>query len=630
MIRLIFILFFSSFCISFAGYWEVQIPTRIEDESKKYLKADFYSTDTTIGKPTILIQTPYNKNIYRYMWGKPVAKENILPFIDTLNFNYVIVDWRGFFGNKDKEIALYDRGLDGYDIVEWIAQQIWSDGQVGTLGGSALGTIQYQTAKHQPPHLVCAAPWIKDYRTLYENYYYGGVLRLQHVLSLANLGFGVSYQSITEFYLYSKVWENVEANSEYSDQFNIPMFLCTGWYDHFPNDIIQGFELICQNSYTDVRDDHKLMIGPWDHSNIGKLKQGDLEYQEAVSIPQERLRQFFGYYLLKEKNGWPLKPRIEYFDTGARVWHETDKELFVETDTLKLYLTNDMMLFHDFQDTGTDFSYSYDPLDPSPTIGGAVFDPFNTDVVSGPVDQYDVLNRNDNIAFVSDNSIEFIKLEGSIRVHLFISSDRKDTDFAVRLCDVYPDGKWVILNQAIQRMRFRYSLNTEELMVPNEIYEVGIKLEPITHTFDNGHRLGLIISSSNYPFFDLNLNNGEELYENGDTLIAKNTIYVSGDNPSYILIPTNSNTSVERQTNDDYNVVVFPIPSIDMMFVKSDVHFESYSIFDMTGRLVSEGLFSTEVDEIKQIYTNILQNGIYILKLSIDKYEHTKKFIINR
>jgi uncharacterized protein len=106
--------------------------------------------------PTILVQTPYNRLLFNL--GLPMG---IGTNLDAYSYNFVIMDWRGFYGAA---AAAYSgsptRGEDGYDAVEWIASQSWSDTVVGTWGPSALGKAQFLTAKENPPHLKCMVPLV--------------------------------------------------------------------------------------------------------------------------------------------------------------------------------------------------------------------------------------------------------------------------------------------------------------------------------------------------------------------------------------------------------------------------------------------------------------------------------------
>ncbi|MBK6932973.1 MAG: CocE/NonD family hydrolase [Saprospirales bacterium] len=118
--------------------YTVNIPAR----DGKTLAADVYVPSGCMSCPTILIQTPYNKNLFRL--GLPLGTQQNLH---ASPYNWVVVDWRGFYGSAAAAVAQPNRGLDGYDVIDWIADQPWSNKKVGTWGPSALGGIQYQTAK---------------------------------------------------------------------------------------------------------------------------------------------------------------------------------------------------------------------------------------------------------------------------------------------------------------------------------------------------------------------------------------------------------------------------------------------------------------------------------------------------
>jgi len=152
---------------------EVNIPM----SDGQTLKADIYLPTGWTSGPTILIQTPYNKNLYHL--GLPLGIGLGQP---NMQYAIVILDWRGFWGSS---AAAYQgapaMGEDGYDVVEWIAAQSWSDGNIGTWGPSALGKVQFATAKEHPPHLKCIVPVVAASQTNYEEYYPGGSYRVAEV-----------------------------------------------------------------------------------------------------------------------------------------------------------------------------------------------------------------------------------------------------------------------------------------------------------------------------------------------------------------------------------------------------------------------------------------------------------------
>ncbi|MCZ7556866.1 MAG: CocE/NonD family hydrolase [Bacteroidia bacterium] len=296
-------------------YQETDIPVR----DGKTLKADLYIGGGIDRKPVILVQTPYNRLVYRVSLGR---KGSNFP-LDTSAYHYVFVDWRGFYGSAAAAVPGYDRGLDGYDIVEWLAAQPWCNGKIGTYGGSALGMIQFQTARHKPPHLVCAAPAIIDYRTEYSDYYCQGVLRYEHVQSLERLGF-TSSALITSRPAENAVWDLIRNQSDYPEEIAVPLLMCSGWFDHYPADVLRAFADLRTRSDARVRSQHKLLMGPWTHSEVDLETQGDLRFPEAVDVFRDAALQFFAYHLLGAKNGWPLQPALRYFQMGENSWETAD------------------------------------------------------------------------------------------------------------------------------------------------------------------------------------------------------------------------------------------------------------------------------------------------------------------
>ncbi|HOQ29087.1 MAG TPA: CocE/NonD family hydrolase, partial [Armatimonadota bacterium] len=166
------------------------IETAIPMRDGKMLAADLYIPKRPGTYPTLLIQTPYN----RKQVGAALPNAGKAgPLVDPEEYALVVVDWRGFHGSKSagEGARFHPRGQDGYDTVEWIARQPWSNGKVGTWGPSALGRIQFLTAKEQPPHLVCCVPVVASPGVTYADYYDNGVFREAHVKLLDRLGFGV-------------------------------------------------------------------------------------------------------------------------------------------------------------------------------------------------------------------------------------------------------------------------------------------------------------------------------------------------------------------------------------------------------------------------------------------------------
>lgn len=554
----------------------------------KKLAADIYLPSTPGQHPVILVQTPYNRLYYRI--NQPLG----LGSLAGLPYALVVVDWRGYYGSAAAMVANADRGKDGYDIVEWIATQTWSNGKIGTWGPSALGKIQFQTAKENPQHLTCSAPLVAGPQFNYMEYFPGGVYRKEYVDQLDNLGFGLSAFLLANP-LYSNTWQYVENANYYPSSIQVPLFMIGGWYDHNVEVMMQMFSGIQTSSPVSVRAKHKLMMGPWAHggfgtAQVGTCTQGQLTYNEACGWSDSLSLRFFDYYLRNISNGWESEPVVRYFQMGENTWQSTSTWPPTGTTPIKLFFDAGNSLSPIIPTSSTNFAVIvYDPHNPSPTIGGSTL---RNDLLQGPYDQApEVESRNDILIFTTPILSQNVILKGSGRVHLFVSSNRPDTDFGYRLTDVYPDGRSMILVDNIQRMRFRYGFLASDTasMQSGAVSEIDIDIHDLANTFLAGHRIRVDITSSNYPRFDNNLNNGGVMYTSGDTLTATNTVYFSSNKASFVELPLISFPSAIADnfvSHDHFNI--FPNPVSESFSIDSGDYTE-INLYNLSGaKLLSQ------------------------------------------
>lgn len=588
---------------------ESMIPMR----DGKFLAADCHMADTSGSTqyPTILIQTPYNKVWYRISLPLGIGTD-----IASCPYAIVIVDWRGFYGSAAASITQPNRGEDGYDVVEWISQQPWSDGTVGTWGPSALGRVQYMTAKEKHPAHICAVPLVAAPQYSYEEYFQGGVYRKEYVDQLDNLGFGMSTLLLSNPY-YNNLWIYSEATTFYPEEIEIPLFMIGGWYDHNINVMLDFFEGLQTSAPVSVRDKHKILIGPWAHggfgmAQVGTGQQGELFFPEAAGWSDSLALQFFDYYLLGIANGWDTEPVVRWFMPGTMTWQQSPQWPSTVLPVTNLYFHDDGSLKETQQPSGNFFmSYNYDPSDPSPSIGGMTL---RQDLLQGPYDQAVLVeSRNDILVFSTEELSQEVAVEGTIKVVLFVSSDQPDTDFAVRLTDVYPDNRSILIREGILRSRFRdgFTINDTAFMQSGSVYEIVIELFDLAHTFMPGHKIRIDISSSNYPRFDNNLNNGGEMYIAGDTLIAHNTILCNASYPSRIELPMSGFPSGMHSNFTSDSFVVYPNPFQKSLFITQNATGTFYfTISDLSGKTVLEGQSSSSFNEIT---TEDFPSGVYFL-----------------
>lgn len=603
----------------------VNIPMR----DGKFLAADVYlPNNDSLPRPTILIQTPYQKNYYHIL-GLPLQ----VGFnINSSPFNFVIVDWRCFYGSAAACTTTVNRGQDGYDCVEWIAQQTWSNDSTGTWGPSALGIIQFQTAKENPPHLTCCVPIVAGMRTDYLKYYPGGVLRTEYLQMLDMLGYGLS-TLILAHQVHDIYWSVAESSSFYPASVNVPMFMIGGWYDHATEEVLESFEGIRTLSAVAVRAQQKLLIGPWTHNatSSAPLQVGDLDYPEAVNASDSLARKFFEYYLLNDANGWNNRPVVEYFQMGENTWNNDNSWNNSGLTNYNLYFHSDGNMDLNISVAAADsLQINYDPHNPSPTVGGPTL--LNT-LNQGPYDQAPVVeSRNDILTFTTAQLSQDIVMRGKPTAHLKVSSDKLDTDFSIRLTDVYPDGRSMLVLDGIRRMRFRNGYNATDTssMVPGTIYPLDVDLFANTAiTFLAGHRIRVDVSSANYPRFDSNLNNGQAMYTAGDTLIAQNTIYMNSNNASYITLPLENFPDAVNEIDAKEEFSIFPNPCrewLEVSVIRSN-HDCRLILLDAFGKEIYTIALTTLNLKLQTIY---LPNGIYFIKIESSKGSITKRFSIVR
>lgn len=574
------------------------IPMRDDQE----LAANFYFNDSSIARPVVLIQTPYNKNLFNF--GLPLG---ISQNLESSPYHFVVVDWRGFYGSASAASANTNRGEDGYDCVEWIAAQSWCDGQVATWGPSALALVQYQTARENPPSLVCAVPLVGiPNNTSYESYYTGGVYKTEFVTQLDALGFGVSALVLANPY-YSFLWQVIENSNWYPEEIQVPMLMIGGWYDHNAHEMLNFFEAL-QNASGQVSNEHKLLMGPWTHggngvSAPGSSQQGELSYPNAANWHNLFANEFLAYYLLNEDNNWEQRAPFTYYQMGVNEWMESDA--WTPASSIQTWFCAPGAVLSEDVPSEDQQSIDFDARDPSPTVGGTTL---SNNLLQGPYDQSELVEaRSDAAVFSTPELSEALEIYGSVRVEAYISCNQIDTDLAVRLTDVYPDGSSMLLTDGIRRLRMRngYSLQEVELMNPGEVYQVEIDLPELAHTFLPGHRLRLIITGSNYPKYHANLNNGGEMYVPGDTLEATINIHFGGETATQVHLPVSGPVGLQ-DAETAILPMAFPVPARD--YIQLSQPASNALILSVDGKVVKK--FSGRYSEFS---VASLSPGVYLI-----------------
>jgi len=167
--------------------------------------------------------------------------------------------------------------------------------------------------------------------------------------------------------------------------------------------------------------------------------------------------------------------------------------------------------------------YTYDPLKPTPSVGGQTC--CFAAAKAGSFDQSEVQKRPDVLVYTSDPLTETLEVTGPIQVSLYFSSDAKDTDLMVKLVDVDPDGKAFNLDEQALRLRWREGDDRPVFMEANKVYKVDLPPLVTSNAFLAGHRIRVAISSSQFPQYERNLNTGGRNYDEKDPVIAHNVLH---------------------------------------------------------------------------------------------------------
>jgi predicted acyl esterase len=496
-----------------------------------HLATDVYLPDQSSSTySSVLVRTPYNKS---YL--------NLGNWAD-LGWSGIVQDMRGRFASEGIDTVFRNDHTDGPDTLDWIANQSWSNGKIATFGGSALGICQYYMAGANPEHLKCQYIAVATPNLFKHAIYQGGEFRKALIEGWLD-GQGSSYilPEILDHENYSlDFWTNVSLEDNWQDV-NVPAIHIGGWYDCFAQGIIDGFNGYQYLGGVGALGKSKLIMGPWTHGGFGSTQQGQLTYPEnakdtfSYNIFIEMLKK----YVQEESNNYENISNVTYYVMGdvkdstapGNFWRYEDSWP-PEYQEMNWYFHEDKTLSTTTQDSSNPISYIYDPSNPVPSLGGQ-----NLIIAAGPYDQMIIEDRTDVLVFTSDVLTKPYEATGPIKAKLYVSSDCPDTDFTVKLTDVYPDGRSMLITDGILRMRNRNGADQWEFMQPGEIYEVEVDLWSTSYIWNKNHQIRVAISSSNYPRFLANPNTIDPMYKNTSYNIATNTLYIDSIHPSCIILP---------------------------------------------------------------------------------------------
>jgi putative CocE/NonD family hydrolase len=574
------------------------------------LATDIYRPKTDEPVPVILSKTPYNFN----SWGDgELVTRTYSRAYDVVErgYAYVVQNERGRYFSEGEWQILGAPRTDGYDAIQWLAEQPWSNGKVGLIGCSSSAEWQMGVAALDPPALAAVVPQgcgagIGRVGEFYEqgNFYRGGVHQMLMLAWLYDYGFVQARQyrptfpkdmsreervRISKYFDLAAEIPEVDWSKQlrhlplidiinnlggpkscfeemiqrkpndpawyegglYHDDmdFGAPALWMISWYDISSSPNLALVDYVRKNAQDpEVADNQFIVVAPVNHCAFSRSTEdtvvGERHVGDARFDYNGLIYDWFDYWMKGKDNDVLNKtPKVQYYTMGLNKWQSSDTWPPADAEMVTWYLTSNGSANSVFGDgrlstkapgpTDNPDSFTYDPNYPVPMYGGG-FCCLGSKYQSGSFDQRQMETRHDILVYSTEPLKEGVEISGPVEVTLYVSSDAKDTDFTVKLLDVYPDGRAYNLDETIQRVRYRQGYDKEVFMEKGQIYELPVSSMSTSNYFAPGHRIRVEVSSSNFPRFARNLNTGGNNYDEVKGVIAHNNIHHSAKYPSQI------------------------------------------------------------------------------------------------
>jgi uncharacterized protein len=335
-----------------------------------------------------------------------------------------------------------------------------------------------------------------------------------------------------------------------SERINIPGAWLMTWYDVSVAPNLEAYNYVRKTASPEIANEQYAIIAPVahcsykrasEHTMVGERDMGDARFDyDAFTYG------WFDHFLKGEDNGLLAKtPKVRYYTMGSNQWQSSDiwppegakpVTFFLASGGHANSLDGDGVLASAAEAKDAPDKFTYDPMNPVPTHGGG-FCCMGSGYKPGALDQRAEETRDDVLVYSTEPLKEGMEVTGPIDVTLYVSSDAKDTDFAVKVIDVLPDGTAYNIEENIQRSRYREGYaQPPAWMEKGKIYKISFQPMQTSNYFDAGHQLRIEVSSSNFPRFDRNLNTGGDNYNESKSVIAHNEIHHSKQYPSRIRV----------------------------------------------------------------------------------------------
>jgi putative CocE/NonD family hydrolase len=534
--------------------------------------------------PVIFTLTPYISDSYHER----------ADYFSKNGYVFALVDVRGRGSSEGEFTPFAQEAEDGHDVVEWLARQPWCNGKVAMWGGSYAGYNQWATLKEFPPHLVTIVPaaaaipgvdfpsfngifypydiqwltftsgrtgntnlfrdkafWIQKYRELFLNH--RPFMDLPQIVGNPSEHFNdwLSHPSLDAWH------DSMNPSEEEFARMDMPILTITGHNDGDQPGAMAAYTRHTRFAPSRAQRKHFLVIGPWDHAGTRTPQKefGGLTYGDASVIDMNELhKEWYDWTMKGGQRPAFLEKRVAYYVMGADEWKYADSVETISDETMALYLDSDAGMANDAFHSGflrtkkpkksQPDNYTYDPLDARPAELESEIHLNNLgNVLIGetPTVQTYALNLFGNgLVYHSEPFPEDIEVSGFPRFVAWISMDVPDTDFAVTLYEILPDGGSIVLSADVLRARYRESLREEKLVEPGEIYRYEFDdFRFFSRRISKGSRLRLVLQSPNSIYFQKNYNSGGVVAEETgqDARTAHITLHHDAEHPSSLELP---------------------------------------------------------------------------------------------
>lgn len=491
------------------------------------LATDVYGADPNAPRPVLLTRTPYDKK----------GQAKIASEYARHGYAVVVQDCRGRYASEGSYTPYNDDRQDGFDTIEWINRQPWSNGRAGMFGGSHLGLVQWLAMAEGAPGLVTISPAFTA-SSLYRVAYREGILRMALIssggtradpppegrklpseigmlhyhlplmhLPLANLedayGWSLPWMSsLLAHPSYSGFWRQTSAEQDIASS-SLPVQIITSYFDFFHHDSVHDFfRLLNRKAKAPVQ----LILGPWTHGSASRRRTQDMDFgSESVMDIQSVNLAWFDWHLKGNSSPHPL---VRYFSMGENKWREAEAWPPKEAVAERLYLGPGQRASFEAHSSEQPVAFTSDPANPVPSIPPDRSD-IDRSALWSPLDYAAVSLRSDVVSWTTTPLSNPIRFAGPIRAELEVEADTADADWVVRLFALPPSGLAIPLAHGIVRGSFRGSLERPEPLILNRKYQVQADLGSSAARLEAGHRLRVEIAGSSFPLYDRNLHTAE-------------------------------------------------------------------------------------------------------------------------